>query len=67
MRSFSMLRLPTFVGAVVLVSAAACRNAPTSPEMTGRRSPRDTALAFVGDTTACRSGWVIINGRVACN
>jgi hypothetical protein len=64
MRSISKLRLPAFVGAVTL--AAACGHPTTSPEAAGTRAPRDTTT-FEGDTTTCRSGWVIINGRVACN
>lgn len=66
MRSISKLRLPAFVGAVILASAVACGTPTTSPEAAGTRAPRDTTT-FEGDTTTCRSGWVIINGRVACN
>jgi len=66
MHTISKTRLMPFLAAVILVGAVACVDSPTSPQVKGKRSVRDTTVVS-GDSTACRSGWVIMNGRIICN
>jgi hypothetical protein len=60
-------RLLAVLGAVALVTAAACADSITQPAIPGKRAARDTVPPEIeGDTLMCRSGWLIINGRYEC-
>lgn len=51
-----------------VILLAACDRAPTSPDSNLRRAP---GLArhdeIQGDTLACHSGFIVIDGRYVCN
>jgi len=59
-------RLVALFSAVTLVTLVACADSPTSPTPRGVRAARDTTV-IQGDTTLCRSGYVIQGGKVVCN
>jgi tRNA A37 threonylcarbamoyladenosine synthetase subunit TsaC/SUA5/YrdC len=56
------------VVAVMLATAliAACDRSLTSPSSASRASRPGTLLRDVGDTT-CRSGFVLVDGRMTCS
>lgn len=58
-------RLLSLLGATIVFSAVACADSMTAPSPRGVRAARDTVAE--GDTTLCRSGWNIVNGRYVCN
>jgi hypothetical protein len=52
------------LAAVVLTAIVGCVDAPTGPQaIRGAKAPRDTVE---GDSTACRSGYNIVLGRIVC-
>ncbi len=55
-----VVRVALFASAVL---AVACSN-PTAPTTVNAKKP---SVKDVGDTTACKSGYTVINGLVACN
>jgi hypothetical protein len=59
-------RLLDLVAILLLIAAAACADISTAPP---RRAPVPTWTPRfdLSDTTACWSGYVVINGRVVCN
>jgi hypothetical protein len=59
-------RVLAVLGAMALVTAAACADSITQPTIPGKRAARDTVPEIEGDTLMCRSGWLIINGRYEC-
>lgn len=59
-------RLLPLAIALTLVAAVACVDSPTSPQAAGKRSMRDTTV-LEGDSTECRTGWSVSNGRIVCN
>jgi hypothetical protein len=59
-------RVFSLLGAVTLISAVACADATTEPHAIGKRSLRDTTT-LEGDSTLCRNGWQIQQGRIVCN
>ena len=59
-------RILAVVSAVTLITIVACADAPTSPTPRGVRAAKDST-GIQGDTTLCRSGWLIDNGKVVCN
>lgn len=59
-------RLLPLIGAIMVVGAVACVDSPTSPQVKGKRSLRDTTVIVGTDTVTCRNGYIIFNGRVVC-
>ena len=60
-------RVFSLLGAVLVVTMVACADTTTSPQPSGARAPRDTTEGFIqGDTTECRSGWIIVSNRYVC-
>jgi hypothetical protein len=60
-------RIPALIGAVALVTAAACADSITQPTTPGTRAARDTVPEEIeGDTLMCKSGWIIQSGRYVC-
>jgi hypothetical protein len=60
-------RVLALLGAVALVTAAACADSITQPTIPGKRAARDTIPSEIeGDTLMCRSGWAIVGGRYEC-
>ncbi len=56
--------------AIVLVSLVACAEMPSGPvPISGAKAMRDSTAVpeGEGDSTACRSGFIIVTGRVVCN
>jgi hypothetical protein len=66
MNTDSKRRVLPLVAALVLIAAAACADMPTDPQVSGKRSVRDTTVAG-DDSTTCLRGFVIYQGRVVCN
>ena len=61
-------RLFVLIGAVALVTAAACADSITQPTIPGERAARDTVPEEIeGDTLMCKSGWTIQSGRYECS
>lgn len=60
-------RVLSLVGAVLVFTAVACADSTTAPQPAGARAPRDTTGFIPGDTTECRSGYTISQGRYICN
>ena len=58
-------RVLSLVAVVVALAAVACADTSTAPQPKGARAPRDT-MPVQGDTSQCRSGWVIISSRYVC-
>ena len=62
-----------FLALAAIAVVAACDTRPTEPSPTPTPSQvrvqtlGTAGAATLGDTTQCRSGWVIINGRYVCN
>ena len=56
------------VVAVILATAfvVGCDRSLTSPDSGSRASRQGTSLRDVGDTT-CRSGFVLVDGRMTCS
>lgn len=65
MHNVSKSRLFTVLGAIILTGAIACADSPTAPQIQGKRSVRDTTVVE-GDSTLCRSGFIIMGGRIVC-
>jgi hypothetical protein len=60
-------RVLSLLGAILVVSAVACADSSTAPQPIGVRAAHDSSDGFVqGDTTECRSGWIIESGRYVC-
>jgi hypothetical protein len=60
-------RLLAVLGAVALVTAAACADSITQPTTPGKRAARDTIPPGIeGDTLMCKSGWAVESGRYVC-
>jgi hypothetical protein len=59
-------RVLSLLGALALVTTVACADSSTAPQPSGKRSLRDTTV-LQGDSTLCRSGYSVINGRIVCN
>jgi hypothetical protein len=59
-------RVLSLLGAIIVVTTVACADATTSPQPHGGRAARDTTELIQGDTTQCRSGWIIQSGRYEC-
>jgi hypothetical protein len=54
--------------AVTLVSTVACADMPSAPApIPGAKATRDSIPPLEGDSTACRSGYSILSGRIVCN
>jgi hypothetical protein len=60
-------RLLSLVAAVAIVATVACVDSPTAPQVNGDRASLDTTTFVQGDSTECRSGYTIFNGRIVCN
>jgi hypothetical protein len=62
----SIVRLALVIAAL---AATACADVMTEPSRApnGARAHRDTTVGELADTLNCRSGWVIMNGRVVCD
>lgn len=60
-------RLLSFVAAIAIVATVACVDSSTAPQVSGERANRDTSAIIQGDSTQCRSGFVISSGRIICN
>lgn len=60
-------RLLSFVAAIAIVATVACVDSSTAPQVSGERANRDTSAIIQGDSTECRSGYTIFNGRIVCN
>jgi len=58
-----------FLALAAIAVVAACDTRPTEPTPSQARVQTlgTAGAATLGDTTQCRSGWVIINGRYVCN
>ena len=54
------------VAAALSTALTACVDTVAAPLTPGKRALKDTT-GFVGDSTLCRSGYHIINGRIVCN
>jgi hypothetical protein len=61
----SKIRLLPLAIAMTLVGAVACADSPTSPQVSGKRSLRDTTVVQ-GDSTVCRNGYIVHGGRIVC-
>ena len=60
-------RVVALLGAVALVTAAACADSVTQPTIPGTRAARDTIPDEIeGDTLMCKSGWIVTGGRYVC-
>jgi phenylalanyl-tRNA synthetase alpha subunit len=59
-------RVLSLLGAILVVTTVACADATTTPQPHGARAARDTTV-IQGDTTLCRTGWVVVSGRYVCN
>ena len=51
--------------ALLTCAIAACDTRATAPAEIRRAATKPSAVE--GDTTLCRQGWTIINGRYVCN
>jgi hypothetical protein len=66
MNATSKVRLLPLAIAMILVGAVACVDSPTSPQVSGKHSMRDTTVVE-GDSTLCRNGFLVVSGRIICN
>jgi hypothetical protein len=58
-------RILSLLGAATLTTAIACADS-TAPQAAGTHPLRDTTV-LQGDSTLCRNGWEIVDGRIVCN
>ena len=65
MRS-ARVRVAAFAAAVSLVALSACADSLTDPTTHGKRALKDTTT-IEGDSTMCRSGYILVGGRIVCN
>jgi hypothetical protein len=65
-QSLQPRRLLLAAGVLFVAAIAACDRSPTAP---GSALSKSTARAYTieGDTTSCRNGWIVVQGRYQCN
>jgi hypothetical protein len=59
-------RAAALIAAITIGLITACADVTKSPTIPGSRAAKDST-EIEGDTTECRSGWIVSQGRYVCS